>query len=75
MWQDLQPGDPRTIGPYQLRGVLGSGGMGRVFLGASAEGHLAAVKVVHANLAADPEYRARFGREVEVARANPRTPT
>ena len=69
MWQDLQPGDPRTIGPYQLRGVLGSGGMGRVFLGASPEGHLAAVKVVHANLAADPEYRARFGREVEVARA------
>jgi serine/threonine protein kinase len=69
MWQDLQPGDPRTIGPYRLRGVLGSGGMGRVFLGASAEGHLAAVKVVHANLAADPEYRARFGREVEVARA------
>jgi eukaryotic-like serine/threonine-protein kinase len=43
--------------------------MGRVFLGASAEGHLAAVKVVHANLAPDREYRARFGREVEVARA------
>lgn len=38
-----------------------------MFLGASAEGQLAAVKVVHANLAADPEYRARFAGEVEVA--------
>jgi serine/threonine protein kinase len=68
MLEDLQPGDPQLIGPFRLRGVLGTGGMGRVFLGASADGELAAVKVVHAGLAADPAFRARFQREVEVAR-------
>jgi eukaryotic-like serine/threonine-protein kinase len=68
MWQDLQPDDPGRIGPYRLRGVLGSGGMGRVFLGASADGQLAAVKVIRADLASDPEFRARFRREVTVAR-------
>jgi eukaryotic-like serine/threonine-protein kinase len=68
MWQELQPDDPGRIGPYQLRGVLGSGGMGRVFLGASADGQLAAVKVIRANVATDPEFRARFRREVTVAR-------
>ena len=41
MWRELQPDDPGRIGPYLLRGVVGSGGMGRVFLGASADGRLA----------------------------------
>jgi eukaryotic-like serine/threonine-protein kinase len=68
MWQELQPEDPGRIGPYRLRGVLGSGGMGRVFLGASADGQLVAVKVIRADLATDPEFRARFRREVTVAR-------
>ena len=68
MWQDLQPDDPGRIGPYRLRGVLGSGGMGRVFLGASSDGQLVAVKVIRADLASDPEFRARFRREVTVAR-------
>ena len=68
MWRELQPDDPGRIGPYRLRGVLGSGGMGRVFLGASADGQLAAVKVIRADLASDPEFRARFRREVTVAR-------
>jgi eukaryotic-like serine/threonine-protein kinase len=68
MWQELQPDDPGRIGPYRLRGVLGSGGMGRVFLGASVDGELAAVKVIRADLASDPEFRARFRREVTVAR-------
>jgi hypothetical protein len=40
-----QPGDPQLIGPYRLRGVLGVGGMGRVFLGVSAEGRPVAVRV------------------------------
>ena len=68
MLDDLQPGDPQLIGPYRLRGVLGTGAMGRVFLGASAEEWPVAVKVVHAGLAADPAFRARFRREIEVAR-------
>jgi eukaryotic-like serine/threonine-protein kinase len=68
MWRELQPDDPGRIGPYQLRGVLGAGGMGRVFLGVSADGDQVAVKVIRADLATDPEFRARFRREVTVAR-------
>jgi serine/threonine protein kinase len=68
MWRELQPGDPQVIGPYRLRGRLGVGGMGRVFLGVSAGGRPVAVKVVRADLATDPEFRARFQREVAVAR-------
>jgi hypothetical protein len=64
----LQPADPRLIGPYQLLGRLGAGGMGRVYLGMSAAGRPVAVKIVHAELAADPEFRARFSSEVAAAR-------
>jgi Protein kinase domain len=64
----LQPSDPRLIGPYQLIGRLGAGGMGRVFLGMSAARRPVAVKIIHAELAADPEFRARFSVEVAAAR-------
>ena len=64
----LQPADPRLIGPYRLVGRLGAGGMGRVFLGVSAVGRPVAVKIIHAELAADPEFRARFSIEVAAAR-------
>jgi serine/threonine protein kinase len=64
----LQPGDPRLIGPYRLVGQLGAGGMGRVFLGMSAGGRPVAVKIIRAELAADPEFRTRFRREVTAAR-------
>ena len=39
----LEPADPRLIGPYQMLGRLGAGGMGRVFLGVSAAGRPVAV--------------------------------
>ena len=38
MVQELEPDDPRQIGPYRLLGRLGDGGMGRVFLGMSVGG-------------------------------------
>jgi serine/threonine protein kinase len=63
----LKPGDPQLIGPYRLVGQLGSGGMGRVFLGLSAGGRPVAVKVIRAELAADQEFRVRFSREVAAA--------
>src|SRR5208282_3716597 len=66
--RELQPGDPRHIGPYRLLGQLGSGGMGRVILGLSAGGRRVAVKIIRPALAADPEFRVRFRREVAAAR-------
>jgi eukaryotic-like serine/threonine-protein kinase len=68
MKHELRPGDPELIGPYRLRGRLGAGGMGRVYLGLSPGGRAVAVKVIRAELAQDPEFRARFRREVSVAR-------
>jgi hypothetical protein len=66
--EELQVGDPPQIGPYLLLGRLGVGGMGRVFLGRSPGGRLVAVKVIRAELAGDPGFRARFAREVAAAR-------
>src|SRR5690242_4574746 len=42
--------------------------MGRVYLGVSPGGRPVAVKAIRAELAADPEFRSRFGREVASAR-------
>jgi len=68
MVRGLEPGDPPLIGPYRLVGRIGSGGMGRVFLGLSAGGRPVAVKVIRTELAADPDFRVSFGREVAAAR-------
>lgn len=65
---ELLSDDPRQIGPYMLLGRLGAGGMGRVYLGRSAGGHLVAVKVIRADLAEDADFRARFSQEVAAAR-------
>lgn len=67
--RETRTGDSARIGPYRMLGRLGAGGMGEVFLGRDADGRLAAVKVVHAGLAADPGFRTRFAREVATASA------
>ncbi len=67
-WKPLQPFDPRRVGPYTVLRRIGSGSMGRVFLGQSPAGRLLAVKVVKEELADDPEFRRRFQREVAAAR-------
>lgn len=61
------PEDPEHMGGYRILGLLGQGGMGRVFLAEDAEGHRVALKLVHEEFTADPEFRRRFSREVEAA--------
>ncbi len=65
---ELVSGDPRRIGPYQLEARLGSGGMGRVYLGRSPGGRHVAIKVIRPELAEDADFRARFAQEVAAAR-------
>ncbi|NYI08362.1 serine/threonine-protein kinase [Allostreptomyces psammosilenae] len=64
----LADDDPRRIGPYRIVARLGSGGMGRVYLGRSPGGRNVAVKVVRPDLAEDEDFRTRFRREVADAR-------
>ncbi|MEU8104835.1 serine/threonine-protein kinase [Nonomuraea muscovyensis] len=58
----------RIVGGYVLRRVLGRGGMGVVHLASTPTGGLAAVKVIHPELARDPAFQRRFEREVTAAR-------
>jgi hypothetical protein len=67
--EPLAADDPRQVGVFRLHSRLGSGGMGRVYLGSSPGGRAVAVKIVHPELARDPEFLARFRREVQAAEA------
>ena len=64
----LQPDDPHWVGRYRLLKRLGTGGMGRVYLGQSPGGRLVAVKLIRPELADDPSFRRRFAQEVSAAR-------
>ncbi|WP_316959375.1 protein kinase domain-containing protein [Streptomyces sp. TRM68367] len=64
----LRLGDPARVGPYVPLALLGSGGMGRVYLARPAHGGtgLVAVKVIRPEYAEDIRFRRRFEREAAV---------
>ncbi|WP_019888656.1 bifunctional serine/threonine-protein kinase/ABC transporter substrate-binding protein [Streptomyces purpureus] len=65
--QLLRTADPTAIAGFRLLGRLGAGGMGVVYLARSGGGALAALKLIRAEHAADPGFRARFRREARIA--------
>ncbi|MFI1352535.1 protein kinase [Streptomyces sp. NPDC020898] len=64
----LRPADPERIGPYVPLALLGSGGMGRVYLARPADDSpgLFAVKVIRPEYAEDERFRRRFEHEAAV---------
>ncbi|KIF69077.1 serine/threonine protein kinase [Streptomyces sp. AcH 505] len=68
VFQPLQAGDPLVVAGYRLAARLGAGGMGRVYLSHTQGGRPVAIKVVRPELADDPDFRRRFGREIKAAR-------
>ncbi|MEU3704326.1 bifunctional serine/threonine-protein kinase/ABC transporter substrate-binding protein [Streptomyces anulatus] len=66
--EPLRSTDPARIAGYRVLGRLGAGGMGVVLLGRSPGGALVAIKLIRAEYADDAAFRARFRREVAIAR-------
>ncbi|HEX7379592.1 MAG TPA: protein kinase [Pirellulales bacterium] len=65
-----EPGVLGTIGPYQVRELIGRGGMGIVLRAFDAKlNRVVAVKVLAPELAAQPTARRRFLREAQAAAA------
>jgi serine/threonine protein kinase len=62
----VNPGD--EFGPYTIESVLGRGGMGSVYLATHSRlERKVALKVIASELADDPDFRARFLRESQLA--------
>lgn len=58
----------RQLGPYRIIELLGSGGMGEVYLARDNQlDRELALKVMPARLASDPEFAARFRKEAKLA--------
>jgi len=60
MVEPLRPGDPAEISGYVLRGKLGEGGMGSVYLSHTRGGQPVALKVIRREFAQDPEFLRRL---------------
>ncbi|MFC8230342.1 serine/threonine protein kinase [Streptomyces sp. NPDC057287] len=66
-FKPLQEGDPAVVGGYRLVAVLGTGGMGKVYLSYTPGGRPIALKVIRPEFSEDPEFRRRFKQEVLAA--------
>ena len=56
----------KKIGPYELEGILGRGGMGTVYRGLHSDtGQQHAVKVLAPRFAEDQHFRSRFESEIK----------
>ncbi|MFC8823844.1 serine/threonine-protein kinase [Streptomyces sp. NPDC057137] len=67
LFKPLGEGDPAVVGGYRLAAVLGTGGMGKVYLTYTPGGRPIALKVIRPEFSEDPEFRRRFQREVQAA--------
>jgi hypothetical protein len=65
--EPLTEADPASIGGYELRARLGTGGFGQVFLGLSPGGRAVAVKVLQGEMAGNQDFLHRFRLEVVAA--------
>jgi serine/threonine protein kinase len=64
------PDAARRMGPYEIQGTIGAGGMGVVYRGWDARlNRHVAVKTLKPEVARDPEYSERFLREARAAAA------
>src|SRR3954463_5462910 len=55
------------LGRYEATRLLGEGGMGRVYLARQVDlGRQVVIKVMHDQIASDPKFRERFGREIKL---------
>jgi len=66
MSEPLRDSDPKEIGGYELKGRLGAGGMGTVYLAHTDDGSRLAIKVLRSEFADSPEIRRRLAREADV---------
>ncbi|WP_432135616.1 serine/threonine-protein kinase [Streptomyces sp. bgisy154] len=64
----LHKDDPRSLGGYRIVDRLGAGGMGVVYRARARSGREVAVKLVHAQYAENPVFRARFRQEIAAVR-------
>ena len=61
--------DIERLGPYQIVGKIGRGGMGTVYEGVHREtGEPAAIKLLAAGMAQEEDFRVRFEAEIEALR-------